>query len=287
MLASLDRGAITWLRRLVAAPPQLLRAGLTVSAIVVYFGILIDVGYDATTMLTALAVAGAAFLSGIAGFAFSAICGAIVFQFRSDTIEVVQIMLVCSTANQFLSVWALRRNIRMSALAPFLIGGVFGVPVGLWILLTLNARAYATALGEVLLLYGTFMLFRKPILLRRTSIAADIAAGFLGGIMGGSAATPGAAVSVWCGMKGWDKVAHRAVFQPFILIMQVLTLSLIVVYRSHGTSTFAFPSNALLCVPSGLAGTWFGLACFRYLSDRMFRTAVNLLLIVSGASLVL
>ena len=248
---------------------------------------LIDLGCDATTILTVAAVAAAAFLSGIAGFAFSAICGAIVFQFRSDTLQVLQIMLACSIANQSLSVWALRRDIRRSALAPFLVGGVFGIPAGIWVLLNLNARAYATALGGVLFLYGTYMLFRKPILLRRTCVAADLAAGFLGGLMGGFAATPGAAVSVWCGMKGWDKVAQRAVFQPFILIMQVLTLLIIVAYRRQGMSAVGFPPTALLCVPAGLAGTWFGLAWFRHLSDRTFRTAVNLLLIVSGAFLVL
>ena len=287
MQVHLGHVAISWLRPFVAALPRFSRAGLSASAIVIYFSMLIDLGCDATTILTVAAVAAAAFLSGIAGFAFSAICGAIVFQFRSDTLQVLQIMLACSIANQSLSVWALRRDIRRSALAPFLVGGVFGIPAGIWVLLNLNARAYATALGGVLFLYGTYMLFRKPILLRRRCVAADLAAGFLGGLMGGFAATPGAAVSVWCGMKGWDKVAQRAVFQPFILIMQVLTLLIIVAYRRQGMSAVGFPPTALFCVPAGLAGTWFGLAWFRHLSDRTFRTAVNLLLIVSGAFLVL
>ena len=288
MQASLDHVvAISGLRQLVAVRPRLSRAGLNASAVVIYFSTLIGLGQDTTTMLTAVAVALAAFISGIVGFAFSAICCAIVFQFRSDTIQVVQIMLVCSIANQSLSAWALRRDIRLRALAPFLSGGVFGAPAGTWILLHLNGHAYAIALGGVLFFYGAFTMFRKPILLRRPRIAADLAVGFIGGMMGGFAATPGAAVSIWCGMKGWDKTAQRAVFQPFTLIMQVLSLSIIVIVGSHGRSAVGFPPVALLCVPAGLAGTWFGLACFHYLSDRMFRTAVNLLLIVSGAGLVL
>ena len=50
------------------------------------------------------------------------------------------------------------------------------------------------------------------------------AVGSLGGITGPLAALPGAFVAIWCGMRGWDKVVQRSVYQPFILIMQLLTL---------------------------------------------------------------
>ena len=287
MPAYLDIHAVARVRQLFAASPRFWIAALAVTCAATYAVTLFNFGFDATALATVAAVALAACLSGIAGFAFSAICGAMLFQFRSDTVDVVQIMLVCSIANQMLSVWALRREIRYGALKPFLAGGVFGVTVGVWILLTLDARAYAIGLGAVLAVYGSYMLFRKPIVLAHSPVIGDIAAGFTGGLMGGFAATPGAAVSVWCGMKGWDKVAQRAVFQPYILVMQVFALTLLAAAHHHGASSVGFPPLALVCVPAGLAGTWCGLGCFRYLSDRMFRMAINLLLIASGAGLAL
>lgn len=259
----------------------------SIVAAAVYAGTLEQFGYDGRALATVGAVALAALLSGVAGFAFSAICGAMVFQFRHDTVDVVQIMLVCSIANQSMSVWALRRDIRARALAPFVAGGLAGVASGVWLLLHVTGHAYAAALGTVLLAYGGYMLFRKPIVLVHSPLAGDVAAGFIGGLMGGFAATPGAAASIWCGMKGWDKLRQRAVFQPFILICQMVALTLIWVAREGGGGHFGIPSLALVCIPAGLAGTYWGLACFSALSDRNFRIAINLLLIVSGAGLVL
>ncbi len=46
------------------------------------------------------AVFAASLLSSLAGFAFSALCGAMLFQFRHDPVTVVQIGLLCSLANQ-------------------------------------------------------------------------------------------------------------------------------------------------------------------------------------------
>lgn len=260
---------------------------LTIAGIAAYAGTLVDLGFDGQALATIVVVGIAALLSSIAGFAFSAICGAMLFQFRHDTVQVVQIMLVCSIANQALSVWALRRDIRFRVLAPFLAGGVLGVACGVWLLFHADAHVYEIGLGATLLIYGCFMLFRKPLVLQHSPLYGDVAAGLIGGLMGGFAASPGAAVSIWCGMKGWDKVAQRAVFQPYILVMQVFALALIGALHARGISSIGFPPLALLCIPAGLAGTSWGLACFRRLSDRHFRLAINLLLIVSGAGLLL
>ena len=90
-------------------------------------------------------------------------------------------------------------------------------------------------------------------------------------------------------MKGWDKTAQRApVFQPVILVMQLLALGLIAALHAGGAvGSGGVPVLALACVPAGLVGTMWGLSIFHGMSDRHFRTAINLLLIVSGAGLAL
>jgi uncharacterized membrane protein YfcA len=243
-------------------------------------------GAPQAELLTVVAVALAAVLGGLAGFAFSAICGAMLFQFRHDTVEVVQTMLICSIANQTLSVAALRRHIRLRALAPFLSGGVIGVPAGVWLLLNLNAATYLAGLGGVLVVYGLYMLLRPPVVLQGIRPEAGVAAGLLGGVLGGFAATPGAVVAIWCGAQGWDRMRQRAVTQPFILAMQIVALFCIVVMRPHGAPHASIPPLAWACVPASLSGTWWGLALFRRMTDRQFAIAVNVLLIVSGAALV-
>lgn len=234
---------------------------------------------------TVAAIGVAAFASALAGFAFSAICGAFLFQFRHDTVAVVQIMLICSIANQMLGVWSLRHDIRLKVLIPFLAGGVVGVPTGVWLLLHVNVALYIKGVGVILLFYGLYMLFRRPVLLRRSPVAGDVVSGFLGGLTGGFAATPGFPVSVWCSMKGWDKVRQRAVFQPFILLLQFVAMGCIAVMAPRHAAGIGVPPIVWACVPAGLIGTAWGLAWFQQMTDRQFASAINMLLVISGAIL--
>src|SRR5258706_2446464 len=89
-----------------------------------------------------IAVFAASTVSSIAGFAFSALCGALLFHLMDSPVYAVQVMIICSIAIQLLSVAALWRSIDWRGLPIFLIGGIPGVPVGAYLLLHLQAGAY-------------------------------------------------------------------------------------------------------------------------------------------------
>jgi uncharacterized protein len=225
----------------------------------------------------------AASLSSTVGFAFSAIAAAMIFHFVPDTVEAVQIMMVASIAIQAYSVAGMWRTISLRACAPFLIGGVATMPVGIYLLLCIRSQAYIFAMGLALVLYGAYMLFRQPPSIKRGGALMDVAVGALGGITGPLAAFPGAFVTIWCGMRGWDKVVQRSVYQPYILILQVLTLGALSVVseRSILNGSGALFAYAL----PGVAGAYIGLQVFQKLSDAQFQRLVNLALIVSGIAL--
>ena len=193
-------------------------------------------------------------------------------------------MIACSIANQAMMVWAIRRDVDCRALIVFLAGGAAGLPLGIWTLLRADHGLYTHALGALLVAYGGYMLVSKPRSCRWQGAALDLGAGFLGGITGGAAAFPSAPVTICCGLKGWDKSRQRAVFQPYILLMQLAALSATALAtRRYGSGAGLQPGD-LLCVPAGLFGTSVGLACFKRLSNRQFSLAVNVLLIVSGVA---
>jgi uncharacterized membrane protein YfcA len=87
-------------------------------------------------------------------------------------------------------------------------------------------------------------------------------------------------------MKGWDKARQRGVYQPFILIMQILALLVIHLMSRSAPWSNDLDLATLAFVPVALLGTWFGLLIFRQLSERQFDRMVNLLLAVSGVGLV-
>jgi len=233
------------------------------------------------------AIAVASLMSSIAGFAFSAICGAMLFHLIPDPVRAVQIMILCSIANQAAMAWSLRHEIDWRALGLFLCGGMVGLPAGVWMLMHADRAIYTAVLGVFLLAYGVWMLLRRRLTVRWRYPALDVAVGVIGGITGGAAGFPGAAVTIWCGCKGWDKTRQRALFQPFILIMQVAALLAINLARPDGFHGLSFAIGDLLCVPVSLLGTAIGLTFFRGLSDSQFARAVNVMMIVSGLSYVL
>jgi uncharacterized membrane protein YfcA len=231
------------------------------------------------------AIGVASLASSIAGFAFSAICGAMLFHLSDDTVRIVQIMITCSIANQAAMTWAMRNEIAWRALRVYLAGGAMGLAIGVWALLHTDRTTYTHIIGAFLVIYGGYMLTRRPLIIRRQPAAVDVATGFMGGITGGLVGFPGAPVTIWCGMKGWDKSRQRAVVQPFILIMQIAALPAISLARGSGAASAYDPAN-LLFIPVSLIGTALGMALYRRLSDLQFARAVNVLLIVSGASYV-
>lgn len=233
--------------------------------------------------LIAILIASAA--SSIAGFAFSAMCGALLFHLMENPVYVVQVMIVCSIAMQSFSVAALWRSIDWRGLPVFLVGGTLGVPAGVWLLLHLSTGVYRDVIGGLLVVYGVYMLLRWPTRALRTGPLADVGAGFLGGFTGGLAGFPGAFVTIWCGLKGWDKAHQRGLYQPFILCMQPVSLIAIHLMRPASSTAAQLDWNALAFIPAALLGTWFGLRIFRRLSDRQFQIAVNLLLVAAGAGL--
>jgi uncharacterized membrane protein YfcA len=238
-------------------------------------------GVDQAAMFAVLA---ATAVSSVAGFAFSPICGAMLVHIIDGPVHIVQILLVCSIGTQLLMVWSVRRAISWRLLARFLTGGIAGLPIGLWLLLHLPQKAYAHALGVLIVGCATWRLFRHRTVVARRYPAADIAVGVSGGIIGGMAGFPSALLTIWCGLQGWDKVQQRSVIQPFILGMQVLALGALYVTGSTARSV-TIDVAAWAYLPAGLLGALFGLAVFRRLSDRQFAVAANVLLVVSGLAM--
>ena len=250
-------------------------------------GMVLSAQGTAHVVLPLLAVLVASTVSSIAGFAFSALCGAMLFHLMDSPVHAVHVMIVCSIAIQLLGVAALWHSIDWRSLPIFLAGGILGVPAGVYLLLNLQTAVYRDMIGGLLIAYGAYLLLRWPIRPLRTRPLWDACAGFLGGLTGGLAGFPGAFVTIWCGLKGWDKVRRRGVYQPFILGMQPVTLIVIYLMRPPSVAAAQMDFGTLVFVPAALLGAWLGLRIFKRLSDQQFEFALNALLIVSGIGLIL
>jgi uncharacterized membrane protein YfcA len=114
--------------------------------------------------------------------------------------------------------------------------------------------------------------------------AADAAAGFLNGVLGGLTGLVGIVVTIWCGLRGWPKEVQRTIFQPVavaVFLMSALWLG------AKGTVTAETAKLFVMGLPCIITGTWLGLKLFEYVDEAMFRKIVVALLLISGAMLII
>src|SRR5438445_13407166 len=84
----------------------------------------------ATNLLLSVAVFAGAF-SSLAGFAFSAVAGAILLRIFQP-MEAVPLMMACSIGVQAANLWALRRSIRWQGSGLLILGGALGIPIEIY-----------------------------------------------------------------------------------------------------------------------------------------------------------
>jgi uncharacterized membrane protein YfcA len=220
-------------------------------------------------------------ISSIAGFAFSAISGSMLLHTVRDPVEAVQIMLIASIALQAYSVWALRRALNLRELLPYFAGGAATVAPGIYLLLNTPATIYLLGLGGFLTTYGIYMLLGSPLRLHGNSLSGRVVVGALGGITGATAAFPGAFITIWCVAHGWDKQNQRAIYQPFILGMQIVTLGVLAAFAP----TTGIRIDLLQYAVPAILGAHLGLIVFGMLSAAQFNKVVSAFLVVSGAGM--
>lgn len=218
-------------------------------------------------------------LSSIAGFAFSPLAGAVLFQVNPDAILVVQILLVASVALQIYCIWHLRVHVRSLEFLPYTIGSLITLPLGIFLLVKTHAPSFLPMLGLFMLAYGTFAAFRPAIDVGKSnSLSGRMLAGALGGITGGLAAFPGAFVAIWCQAQGFDKDRQRSIVQPFILINQLAAIAILFFVRPASTVSLETIQYA---VPA-ILGAYVGLCVFRRLQTSGFNRVVGASLAVAG-----
>jgi uncharacterized protein len=233
-------------------------------------------------VVTLLTIFAGSLASGLAGFAFSAVTGAVLFHVLAP-IEAVPLLLACSITTQVFSISKLWRTMQWRQCLPYLVGGFAGIPIGAELLKAFDARMFAAGFGLFLIGYSLYMLLRPQFVVRGGGRYAEVAAGFAGGITSGATAFPGAIPTVWCSARGLSKLEQRGIVQPFILLMQIATL---VYFSKLGMLASTTLATFLWCVPAVVCGTWLGLKLFDRIDDRKFRQVVLLFLLVSGAILV-
>jgi uncharacterized membrane protein YfcA len=238
-----------------------------------------------TTDLVLAVVVGAAiagFVQGLSGFGF----GLTAMSLWAWTLEprlAAVLSVFGGLTGQVVAAIRLRRRWAWPLLLPFLLGGVAGLPLGVYVLPRLDVPLFKTLLGAMLLVVCPLMLLapRLPAV-RRGGRLGDALAGAAGGVMGGLGGFTGVAPALWCTLRGFAKDEQRAVIQNFNLAMLAMTFA---GYLGTGLVEARMLPLLALVAPAMLVPALLGARVYLGIGETAFRQVILGLLFASGVAL--
>ena len=223
------------------------------------------------------------FVAGLAGFGTGLTALGFWLHVMSPTLA-ASLVVVCSVVAQVQTIPVIWRVIKPRQIAPFIIGGLAGVPFGTALVLYLEPQWFRFGVGVILVVFSGVMMHGRP---RRPVAwggrAADAGVGFGGGVLGGLAGLSGPLPTMWATLRAWNKDDRRSVFQAFNLTVLGAALA---AHAMSGLLTLELGRLVLLALPGTFLGAWLGARLYRRLSDKRFDTIVLLLLGTSGVVLI-
>jgi hypothetical protein len=225
-----------------------------------------------------------ALIAGVTGFAFGLVVAALWLHILSP-IQTATLIIAFGLIVQGYAVIRLRHALDWRQLWPFILGAAFGVPAGVAVLAWANPAHIRAATGAFLIVYSVYALVRPPLKpVKHGGAVADASVGFLNGVLGGMTGLAGILVTIWCTVRGWLKDEQRAVFQPVGLSIFAMSAAWLGAKGALAGDTMQL---FFLGLPALALGTWLGFKLYGRLDDDAFRKAVLVLLLISGAALVI
>lgn len=232
--------------------------------------------------IVALGAVAAGFVQGLSGFAFSLVAMS-VWAWTLEPQLAATLAVFGGLTGQIMAALTVRRGFDLRRLAPFLAGGLIGIPIGTAILPRLDVDLFKVALGALLVVWCSLML-RAP-RLRPVAIGgrlADGAVGLAGGLLGGLGGFSGVFPTLWCTLRRVDKDVQRSIIQNFNLAMLACTMA---TYVAKGLVTRATLPMFAVVAPSVIVPALLGARVYVGLSEAAFRKLVLTLLAASGVAL--
>jgi uncharacterized membrane protein YfcA len=225
----------------------------------------------------------AAFVTGLAGFAFGMVAASI-WLFALPPVEATTLIVAYALLVQGYATWRLRDAIDYKRLLPFVLGSALGIPVGVLVLELARPAYIRAAVGVLLIAFSLYNLTRPKFpVTKRLGRAGDGGVGVLNGVLGSSTGLGGILPVIWTTLRGWTRDEQRGVHQPTAFATFVMSLAAL---GGAGLVSSTTTRLFLVGLPALVFGTLLGWALYGKLDESTFRKIVLVLLLISGLAIV-
>jgi len=227
-----------------------------------------------------LAFAMAGFVQGVAGFGSGIVVMALLPKLWGVDAVVPLSALFSLILNAGLS-WHLRAHCQRSEIGGLLLGGVFGVPLGVTFLAQVEPALVTQILGWVLLLFAVWRLSGAASPGRELSERWAPVAGLLSGLTAGAYNVGAPALLVYANGRRWERDPFRANLQTIFLILGILLIVSLLVAGLIDTTTL---ERFAYLAPAGAVGGLLGAGLAQKIPQATFTRLILVLVMLMGIS---
>jgi uncharacterized membrane protein YfcA len=230
----------------------------------------------------ALVIFLACFVMGLAGFGIALVAMAFLPYVMSPVTAIV-LLTIYALVFSVVALVPLRRDVTPRALGDLALGSVAGTPLGVWLLATLPLSGLTRLIGLILVVVVVLEL-RGVVPRHLPGRRWALGAGFLAGLAGGAAGTPGPPVVMYATTQGWGPRTMKGNVMGFFVMNQAVILA---GFWWAGLLTREVLTLTAAYAPPALAGLLAGMALFTRIDPLKFRRLVFALLLLSGLILLI
>lgn len=161
-------------------------------------------------------------------------------------------------------------------------GGICGIPLGIFLLKSLDSAYIKAGIGVVVLAVAVAMLAGWTLRLP-PRLAALLPVGLLSGVLGGSTSLNGPPVILYFTSQRPDKDVFRANMAAYFTAVNIVGIGM---FTAAGLLTSTVLTMAAVFVVPLIAGTLSGIWLARQISERRFRHGILVVLALVGVMLI-
>lgn len=222
------------------------------------------------------------FVKGLCGFANTLVLSTIL-SFGTDTINITPVDLLLSVPTNGIMAWKERKNLDWGMCIPLTLLLLAGSIPGVLFLKNAESDLVKIIFGFVVIIIGLDSLLRNQTYSGRPSKIKLYLIGIISGIICGIYGV-GALLSAYVSRNTKDSHAFKG---NICFVFFVENAFRVVLYIWCGIITLETAAKSLMLVPVMLIGLYAGMASSNFLNEKIVKKIVIIMLIVSGAALVI
>ena len=214
---------------------------------------------------------------GITAFGFALVALPLLILFL-DPKTAVPIVTISSTLTGIYLFWGLRKIMQVKKIIPLIVGGITGLPFGVYILAVLDKDILKISVGTLIIIFAVFLALgiKREI---KSEKYASILVGMVSGLLKGCTSLSGPPLVLFFINQDHEKEVFRANLTGYFLIMG--TLAVIALAIGNLVSLSVLEYSAWFVVPT-IFGTWLGSKISPRVNPVPFRNLSLAVVIIAG-----